>query len=71
MLYPLSYEGARAQSSDLVVHLKWQGSPTFIHVTRTRVRTARDHSSSPRTPFATTIGCGGPRQRRLTRAGIR
>ncbi len=25
MLYPLSYEGARAQSSDLGVHLGWQG----------------------------------------------
>ena len=25
MLYPLSYEGARAQSSDLRGHLGWQG----------------------------------------------
>jgi hypothetical protein len=46
MLYPLSYEGARAQSSDLRAHLRWQGSPTFTHVTRTWVRAAQGHSSS-------------------------
>ncbi|SCE74034.1 hypothetical protein GA0070612_0660 [Micromonospora chokoriensis] len=47
MLYPLSYGGARAQSSDLGVDLGWQG---VAHVPRTAVVPAQDHSRSTRTP---------------------
>ena len=35
MLYPLSYGGARAQSSDLGVHRGWQGVADVHPVTRT------------------------------------
>lgn len=47
MLYPLSYEGARAQSSDL--GFTWAGRewPTFTHVIRTAVLPAQDHTRAP------------------------
>ncbi len=43
MLYPLSYEGARAQSSDL--GFTWGGRewPAFTHVPRAAVVAAQDH----------------------------
>ncbi len=35
MLYPLSYEGAPAQSSDLGLHLRWRGAATSAPASRT------------------------------------
>ncbi len=44
MLYPLSYEGARAQSSDL--GFTWGGRewPPFTHVPRTAILPAQEHT---------------------------
>ena len=63
MLYPLSYEGASAQFSDL--GFTWHGRewPTFTHVTRTPVLPAQDHTPSTRTP-----GCDR-RSATVTRVG--
>jgi hypothetical protein len=50
MLYPLSYEGARGQSSDLRVTWGGREWPTFARSTWTPVRPAQGHSSSTRNP---------------------
>lgn len=44
MLYPLSYGGARAQSSDLAFIRGGREWPMFTYVTRTAVRPAQDHT---------------------------
>lgn len=53
MLYPLSYEGARAQSSDPDVQQGWQGVADGHPVTRTRVCPVHDHGLSTRPRVAT------------------
>ena len=62
MLYPLSYEGASAQSSGLLVHPGWQGV-AHVH--------PRRHPGQGRP--TTTPRAHGPRQRPgpLTRSGTR
>lgn len=72
MLYPLSYGGASAQSSDLGAHLGWQGV--------THVHPGHQHPCSPSPgphPEHTdprlrpAVGHGDPRWHRLTRVGVR
>lgn len=67
MLYPLSYEGASAQSSD--PGFTWGGRewPAFTRVTRTPVRPAQERTPSTRTPGCdrrsapvTRVGTGSP-----------
>ncbi len=72
MLYPLSYGGARAQSSDLRVHLGWQG------VAHVHPRSPGPRSPSPGPHLEHTnpglrpaVGHGGPRWHRFTGVGIR
>ena len=50
MLYPLSYGGARAQSSDLGVHLGWQG------VAHVHPRHPDPRSPSPGSLYASSHG---------------
>lgn len=53
MLYPLSYGGARAQSSDPGIQLGWQGVVPVHPATRTPIFPAQDHSSGKRTSLST------------------
>ena len=46
MLYPLSYEGARAQSSELGVIGGGREWPTLTHRSPAAIRPAQDHARS-------------------------
>lgn len=62
MLYPLSYGGARAQSSDPGTQLGWQGVVPVHPATRTPVFPAQDHSraNEPRSRLAVSLAtCAG------------
>ena len=72
MLYPLSYEGARAQSSDLGVHLGWQGV-AGVHPRSPDRRSPSPgaHPEHTNPGLRPAVGRGDPRWCRFTRVGIR
>lgn len=72
MLYPLSYEGASAQSSDPGVHLGWQGvAQVHPRSPYRRCRSPGAHPEQTNPGLRPAVGCGDPRWHRLTRVGIR
>lgn len=72
MLYPLSYEGARAQSSDLGVHLGWQGvAGVHPRSPDRRSPSPGPHPEHTNPGLRPAVGRGDPRWHRFTRVGIR
>ena len=72
MLYPLSYGGASAQSSDLGVHLGWQGV-AHVHPGHPdrRCRSPGAHPEHTNPGLRPAVARSDPRWHRFTRVGIR